>query len=280
MVCLAHICLQLGLNDIGRFLAYLFVDVFLFLSAFLLGLGHGESPVGLAFMKKRYLRLSVVYYPFLMISIMLLILFGKHIDVKSIVLHFTYANYIVNNKLYDVPFGHLWYLSIQMVSYLLITMLFCKGLYYKSKWLLGSRTGIAVLGVIAALGGGFLTSLGLPNRVSVVLFTYVVVFSRTGDILDWAKRIPPRMCLGIFVLLNVITLLLFLFWDLEGKIIVRDWLVAVTSLSWLIYYLKPTRELFPKPIAFLSTISFEIYLVHHPLVFGVGFTEVMVAHSL
>lgn len=86
--------------------------------------------------------------------------------------------------------------------------------------------------------------------------------------MDWAKRIPPRMCLCIFVLLNVITLLLFLFWNLEGKIIVRDWLVAVTSLSWLIYYLKPTRELFPKPIAFLSTISFEIYLVHHPLVFG------------
>ena len=67
-ILIAHVCLQLGNEVMGRFLGYLFVDVFFIISAFLLGLKYGNSPISFNFLSKRWYRLSVVYLSLIHIS--------------------------------------------------------------------------------------------------------------------------------------------------------------------------------------------------------------------
>lgn len=153
LICMAHICLQLGFDGLGRCLGYMFVDVFFLLSAFLLGLKYGGQPVGLPFLKKRYLRLSVIYYPFLLIAIVALLSLGYHVEFKSILLHLTYTNYLVNNHLFGTAFGHLWYLSMQMVCYVMIVLLCGKYLYAFSKKIVSKKACLSALTLFAFMGG-------------------------------------------------------------------------------------------------------------------------------
>lgn len=153
LICMAHVCLQLDYEGLGRYLGYMFVDVFFLLSAFLLGLKYGSQPVGLPFLKRRYLRLSVIYYPFLLIAVMTLFCLGYHVELKSILLHLTYTNYLVNNHLFGISFGHLWYLSMQMVCYVMISLLCGKYLYAFSKWIVSKKLYVLVLTLFAFVGG-------------------------------------------------------------------------------------------------------------------------------
>lgn len=268
LICIAHICLQLGFGGLGRYLGYMFVDVFFLLSAFLQGLKYGGQPVGLPFLKKRYLRLSVIYYPFLLITIVALFCLGYHVEFKSILLHLTYANYLVNNHLFGTAFGHLWYLSMQMVCYVMIVLLCGKYLYAFSKKIVSKKASLYALTLLAFVGGYILVHLGLPNRVCVVLLLYYVVYLKADFILKRFMQVSTKVCWIFFLVFNFLTFLLFLYWDLDGKLIIRDWLVVITSFSWLMMFLRPIKVIFPKVLNFLSMVSFELYLIHHPFVLG------------
>ena len=164
-ILIAHVCLQLGNEAMGRFLGYLFVDVFFILSAFLLGLKYGNSPISFNFLSKRWYRLSDVYYPFLIISIIALLTFGIKIDGTSIALHLSYTNYLVNNHLYGTAFGHLWYLSMQMVCYIMIYILCNKALYTLINKLF-ANTHIYKRLIISVLTVSY-THLTLPTKLEV-----------------------------------------------------------------------------------------------------------------
>lgn len=271
-ILIAHVCLQLGNEVMGRFLGYLFVDVFFIISAFLLGLKYGNSPISFNFLSKRWYRLSVVYYPFLIISIIVLLTLGITIDVPSIALHLSYTNYLVNNHLYGTAFGHLWYLSMQMVCYIMIYILCNKALYTLIKKLFANAhiyISLIIGILITAWGGYILTLLGLPNRVFIILFLYFIVYIKAKDILQWSENYSNILCIIFFTLSNTFTLYCFIYHNLNEKLLLRDWIVLFTSLSWFLLFLKPLKHIKPfSIISFLSTISFEIYLVHHPFILG------------
>ena len=122
-ILIGHGCLQVGYEPVGRFCGYLFVQIFFLLSAYLLGIKYGSMPIGLSFLVKRWKRLSVVYYPFLIIVICSIMLLGGNVTWKNIFTHFTYTNYFLQDTLLGVPFGHLWYISMMMLCYVSLLVL-------------------------------------------------------------------------------------------------------------------------------------------------------------
>jgi peptidoglycan/LPS O-acetylase OafA/YrhL len=49
----------------------------------------------------------------------------------------------------------------------------------------------------------------------------------------------------------------------------RDIIVLITACSWLLFFMTVLRDMkCGKVLGFISTISFELYLVHHPFVLG------------
>ena len=71
------------------------------------------------------------------------------------------------------------------------------------------------------------------------------------------------------LLCNVICLGLFLYWNLNDKLLIRDIIVLITACSWLLFFMTALRDMkCGKVLGFISAISFELYLVHHPFVLG------------
>lgn len=127
-----------------------------------------------------------------------------------------------------------------------------------------------IISILATIGGGYLLNLlGLPNRVFTILFLYFIVYIKAKDILKWSENYSNTLCIIFFILLNFFTLYCFTYHNLNEKLLLRDWLILFTSLSWLLLFLKLPKHIKPfNIISFLSTISFEIYLVHHPFILG------------
>lgn len=188
IVCIifGHGCLQLNYEPLGRFCGYLFVQIFFLVSAFLLGLKYGESPLNMKFLVKRWKRLSVVYYPFLFISMAIVMLIGGTITIKNVFTHFLYVNYFVQDSMCDIAFGHLWYISMMMLCYVMLVVL-C-GLPQSSPVgrIVDSCTkgkGLVMLCAITLVVCALCLRIHVPCRIPIVLASYFVLFKRANDVL-------------------------------------------------------------------------------------------------
>lgn len=262
-IIIGHGCLQMNYEPFGRFCGYLFVQIFFLLSAYLLGMKYGNTTIGMAFLQKRWKRLSAVYYPLLIIVIAALLFLGENVTLKNVVTHFTYTNYFLQDTLLGVPFGHLWYISMMMLCY--VVLLFIRpGM---ERLFRGGYLGVFALVV---LGVSLLcVKVHIPCRIPIVLATYMVVFKRAHDICLCMDKLNNVSISAMWILCNVICLGLFLFWNLNEKLLARDIIVFITSCSWLLFFMKVMNGVkCGKILGFISCISFELYLVHHPFVLG------------
>lgn len=262
-IIIGHGCLQMGYEPVGRFCGYLFVQIFFLLSAYLLGIKYGNSPIEIIFLVKRWKRLSVVYYPFLIIVICSILLLGGNVTWKNVLTHFTYTNYFLQDTLLGVPFGHLWYISMMMLCYVSLLVLRKKtDPLFCGWWLL-------VLLMVTSFVSILCLKHHIPSRIPIVVTSYLIVFKRAKDI---CSRINKLMNVPIYIftiLCNVSCISLFLYWNLNDKLLVRDIIVLITACSWLLFFMTVLRDMkCGKVLGFISTISFELYLVHHPFVLG------------
>lgn len=264
-ILIGHGCLQIGYEPVGRFCGYLFVQIFFLLSAYLLGIKYGSMPIGLSFLVKRWKRLSVVYYPFLIIVICSIMLLGGNVTWKNIFTHFTYTNYFLQDTLLGVPFGHLWYISMMMLCYVSLLVLRQKKEFLFHGW------GVLGLLVVTFFVCNLCLKHHIPSRIPIVVTSYLIVFKRAKDICSWFSKLKNvQVYIYTFTLLcNVTCLGLFLYWNLNDKLLIRDIIVLTTACSWLLFFMTALRDMkCGKVLAFISTISFELYLVHHPFILG------------
>lgn len=262
-IIIGHGCLQMNYEPIGRFCGYLFVQIFFLLSAYLLGIKYGNTNIGMAFLQKRWKRLSAVYYPFLIIIIATLLVLGENVTFMNVMTHFTYTNYFLQDTLLGVPFGHLWYLSMMMLCY--VVLLFIRS--GMERLFRGWYLGVCAL---VTFGVSLLCiKVHIPCRIPIVLASYMVVFKRANEIcscIDKLKKIPISV---MWILCNALCLGLFLFWNLNEKLLVRDFVVLVTSCSWLLFFMKVLNGMkCGRILGFISCVSFELYLIHHPFILG------------
>ena len=264
-IIIGHGCLQMGYEPVGRFCGYLFVQIFFLLSAYLLGMKYGSAPTEFRFLVKRWKRLSVVYYPFLIIVVCSILLLGGSVTWKNILTHITYTNYFLQDTMYGVPFGHLWYISMMMLCYVSLLAIRKKIFFlFHGWWLL-------VLSLVTLGMCMICLKNHIPSRIPIVVASYLIVFKRARDICSWFNRLRNRpMYIYTFAILcNIICLGLFLFWNLNDRLLIRDTVVLITAGSWLLFFMTALSDAkCGKVLGFISTISFELYLVHHPFVLG------------
>ena len=270
-IVIGHACLSLGYEPFGRFCGYLFVQIFFLLSSFLLGLKYGDRPLSYQFIIKRWKRLSAVYYPFLIISVFALSACGLKVTWKAIVCHLLYVNYMLQVDLCGIAFGHLWYISMIMMCYALITIVCYKGMMNRliNNLLGGGKTLIFSIITFAAIS--LFLRLGFPCRIPIVLASYLLIFKKAKDIDEWFNRRASSRFISTlaFIFSNVLCLSLFLYWNLNDKLLIRDLTILLTACFWLMFFMTVLRRVKCKYVlAFLSSISFELYLVHHPFVLG------------
>lgn len=264
-IIIGHGCLQMGYEPVGRFCGYLFVQIFFLLSAYLLGIKYGSMPIEISFLVKRWRRLSVVYYPFLIMAICLMLYLGCDVTWKNVLTHFTYTNYLLQDVMCGVAFGHLWYISM---------MMFC----YVSLFVIGGRIdafshggGLLILTVLTFCVCVICIRYKIPCRIPIVLASYLIVFKRAKGISLWFSELGNKnvYLYTYFILSNIICLYFFLFGNLNDMLLERDIIVLIAACSWLLFFMTTLSDVHcGKVLGGISTISFELYLVHHPFVFG------------
>lgn len=127
MIVFCHMCYGLwGVSGIGNYLGGTYVDVFLLLSAYLLGISSRNMIIQdpWNFIKKRAGRLIPTYYTFLTITFLIIIAFIGYdaLSSKQIISHYLFLNYFwPSSRVVESPLpqiGHLWFMSCIMFGYL------------------------------------------------------------------------------------------------------------------------------------------------------------------
>lgn len=265
-IIIGHICLSRGVEETGRYFGYVFVDVFFVLSALLLGLKYGDKQLEGKFLLKRYVRLSCTYYPFLLLSLLILTILGEKITILNVISHFTYVNYILRYTICGSSFGHLWFLSLIMMCYVEVTIL--------SRLKLGHSVfhiPLLLISLALCVCCGYISEEHkIPNRIVLVLFFFGYVFFNAKQCLSWFMNFSIKTDITLVIIINLITWFLFNT-DIIGdnNRLTRDWIVLAAALTWFPFFCKiKTSIRFSRIVDFFSAISFEMYLVHHPFVLG------------
>lgn len=107
------------LDWLGRYLGQMFNFIFLILSAFLMGFKWEKDnyhALPLSYVTKRIKRLSSTYYPYLLIMFVIVAIKGGiFIPWHKIAAHILFMQWFDSLE----PYGHLWYLTMIVICYVL-----------------------------------------------------------------------------------------------------------------------------------------------------------------
>ncbi len=259
-IVLCHCCYGIsGMSFLGRFLGLTFNVVFLTLSAFLLGLSwvkKGRKNYDASFLIHRISKLAYAYYPFVVLMFVFLACVGYHTSVKDWIMHLLFLPWF--DKL--PGFGHLWFVTMIVICYVgvfLISQLPYK-IVNKCEW----------GGVIVAIASQVvLGKVGLPSYIFLYLALYLLVFLNARKILSFVDRIRVMPIALIACIVVPVVIYLFYLGLMNEYTSVWGGLISAFVLFSMLYVMfKEGKE--RKIINFISSISFEIYLVHHVFCFG------------
>lgn len=129
---------------------------------------------------------------------------------------------------------------------------------------------ILIVAVLTLLAAVFLERLHIPGRIIIVIALYLGVYFNAAKIHSWSTNASKQSLWIVSFVLNLVVLILFftpLFDD--NHRVIRDLFVAVDSILLLCVTLSLSNVLKRnRVISFISNYSFEIYLIHHPLILG------------
>lgn len=245
----------------GYAIAYLLnvgVQIFFLTSGFLYGKIEVTQPS--EFYKKRLLRLYVPYI--LVVAVVLLIqgLIGAwQFNLRDVLIYVCNLQGFISTSVAGL--NHLWFLSVLMICYLLVPWL-QRFMNYKP-WLLVGAV------VVASLVEFLLVQKMYPICAWIVLFIAGMVYG---------KYESSKMSLSVLIGAAVLMTGMLPFFCLEhlvdaGWAHISVWLhcgLAILIFA-LFYYLlsKLISENANLPILKqIDKISYEVYLVHHPLIMG------------
>lgn len=246
-------------GPLGKYLGETFIVVFFCISALLLGLKWDESEKDcysvIDFLWPRIKKLTSSYYPFIFISLALLNWQGDiDYDVKDILLNFMYLSWFA--KLPHL--GHLWFLTMIVICYLVFPLL------TKTKHFF-NFTNMLVLLVITIALQVFFQSIGLPGYIFLIIFYTGILFLNSEKYLA-AIRNSDNWQFFIMAIINYGALMYYFNYYENIDPLISKWLGSLSGLTLLSIMIKCFLDVKDnKIIAWLSSISYEIYLVHFPL---------------
>ena len=264
-IIMCHCCYGIeGLGFLGKFLGVTFNTIFLIMSAFLIGLvwkRKNYPKYNLSFLKTRIGKLTFSYYPFIIVMFIFLMWKGYNITIKDLILQFTFLAWFDK-----IPgFGHLWFITMIVICYfaIYITSKFSNRIVKKLQTV-SAGGALILLGLVSQI---FLNHFGLPNRIIIYTLIYIYVFFNAETILKSIDKIPakPLYICGSIVLFAIICL-----FYLGFRSNFTETIYCLISSTVVFAILKKifNNTSSNSIITFISTISFEIYLVHHVFCFG------------
>ncbi len=113
------------------------------------------------------------------------------------------------------------------------------------------------------------SALHLPGRLVLIIISFIFFYLNAESILKHIKNISQHNIAIGFTIINIITIIGFIYYNLDSYKFLRDWLTFLSAITWILLFYK-NDSIFKKSrtIDFISNISFEIYLIHHPLILG------------
>lgn len=209
-------------------------------------------------MKRRILKLGASLWPMLLVVLASFCIFGVPFSIKSAVLNFFLLGWF--GKL--PGFGHLWFVTMIVLCYLLFVGLSHVKKPIKKWWLLPAFAMTTFCAYITYRQG-------LPGYLFLILLYCGGLFLYGASLLKWTLSVSGRLLTGMTVGANGIVLFLFYKgWLHSGSLVMyyATALCGILLLMWL--YRMFTSHTPGAALVYVSGISYEIYLVHHPFCFG------------
>lgn len=263
LIILAHCCFGMnGMYFLGQFFANTFNIIFLALSAFLLGLSwqkHNCPEYKISFITKRLRKLSNSYYTFIVIMFIFLAYTGYNNTIKDWLMHIFFLPWF--DKL--PGFGHLWFITMIVICYIGIFVVSRLPLQIVNKC---KERGIILL-LVSIVTQMIIGRMGLPNYILVYLLLYIYAFLNAERILNFIDRIPLKSSMISGTVIIIAAILLFYFNLLNEY--TSKWCGIISALAVFTIFVKLFKNSAKNAIVeYISTISFELYLVHHVFCFG------------
>ena len=234
--------------------------IFFSMSALLLGKAwcdKGRMAYQASFLVKRFSRLAVPLWLFLVAFFVVTYCLGDRFSLKSVLLNFCFLSWFAK-----IPgIGHLWFVT--MISLLYIVFFLISRLWKRlnnNLWLFVGHSVICGFFYIC------LTFFGLPAYMAFILWYSVLLFVYADKILRWCDTAKVGYPFVLFAIISSLIVLSLI--DLDGplKPILYN-AVGVLSLFVLLIAFRNAQVL-PKWVESNSAMSYELYLVHHPFVIG------------
>lgn len=207
------------------------------------------------FLFKRWLRLAAGLYPFLLACTVVYVLAGIDFSPKALVLNFLMLGWV--DRLPGL--GQLWFVTMIAACYALLALLRRRPSRFRhpAAWALLLVPGMA------------LDALGLPGYSFLVLAYCALAFLYARPLVDWSLTVKPAwlVCGTLVVGVSV-----FLCID-RGMLHVGEpayyYTTACSGIAAFVLLLRLFTHWLPgKILCAVSAVSYELYLVHHPLCLG------------
>lgn len=269
-IVVCHCCFEF--NEIiwlGRYLGQIFNSIFLCLSAFLFGLKFKKEDYRKfhkEFIWLRLKRLSITYYPFLIIMFIFLTATNQPYNLTDVILHVLYLAWF--DKL--IGFEHLWFLTIIVFCYISIYL-------YSKLWHISifnkifaiKKINLILLCLILYLISTQINLLHLPGQFILYIGLYLFIFSNADQILHYIKTMKRLKAITLFLLTNIPIIFCYYSFNIFDYKNISYALSIICASSFFIFLVNTFQNIKEtKYVSFISNISFEIYLIHHVLSFG------------
>lgn len=242
---------------VGQYLGGTYNCVFFLISALLFGCKFtlsGEKIHAYEFMKKRIVKLAESLWPFLLICIVIYLILGINFSWRNAVLNFLMLGWFA--KLPGL--GHLWFVTM---------MVLCYCIYIIINYLTGEWKRWLLILLIAAILLQFVTEhYGLPSYAFLMLIYCGVVFLYPDKLLRFTRSINIWILFVASIIVNAIVLYALYSGILCIGHLSYYYMTTLTGVSSFMLLYRLFAKFKPKRIlVFVSSISYELYLVHHPL---------------
>lgn len=251
------------LANTGLQIGGVFLMVFFALSAYLFGMkwvkGDYEGFETMNFMKKRCLRIYIPLWLTLPMVVAAEYLILHSVDLKTILFNIVGLGWA---KPFGIG-GHLWYITLMMFLYVVFVVFSRLRLdkYRLTYWLVGY---VALLAVYV-LGESYFTT-GSSVAPIITVFLASLLFFKSGELMNYCRRWVKTV---LFV--TIFALLLSWWMYVQGWHYTHKAIATFSSFSagfclfvCLMIYIKSTRSY--RIISHFADISYEVYLVHLPLI--------------
>lgn len=254
-----------GWEPLGQWFAGVGNFLFFAISALLFGLqyeGKGSACfLPLTFLRKRFIRLFPSLWIFLSIWLVIQIFILKE-DVSPIKVIMNFLGGCWFAKLPSI--GHLWFITMVIICYIMYVTVANNKLQIGVKLRdMGGHFWIVLLcsSMMIELA---MDSVNIPGYLFVVLFYSLFFFIKASKVIKYANDIPLSRLLLLLVVSNSIALVLSYHQDLFLALSFYRFASCLAGFSWLLLMLRLNKKFkYDKALLFISSYSYELFLVHH-----------------